>query len=80
MGCRAHRSQDELVRIARTDGGQLAVGRALPGRGAWLCVGSLEACLDLAMRRKALGRALRGDLATDATERLSGYLAERARL
>jgi len=80
VGCRARRPQDELVRIARTDGGQLAVGRAWPGRGAWLCTASVEACLDMALRRKALGRALRGDLATDATGRLSGYLAERARL
>ena len=80
MGCRAHRLQDELIRIARADGGQLAVGRAVPGRGAWLCATSLGSCLDLAVRRKAFGRALRGDLATDATERLRGYLAERARL
>ena len=80
MGCRARRTQDELVRIARAGGGQLAVGRALPGRGAWLCAASLGPCLDLAVRRKAFGRALRGDPATDATAQLRGYLAERARL
>ena len=80
MGCRARRPQDELVRIARTDGGQLAVGRALPGRGAWLCAASSGPCFDLAVRRKAFGRALRGDLATEATAGLRGYLAERARL
>ncbi len=80
MGCRARRDQVELVRITRADGGQLAVGRALPGRGAWLCTASLHVCLDLAVRRKALGRALHADLSGDATARLRDYLCERARL
>ena len=80
MGCRARRVQDQLVRISATDGGHLAVGRSLPGRGAWLCAASIVACLDLAVRRKALGRALRTELAPDATGRLRAYLAERARL
>lgn len=80
MGCRARRSQTELVRIARVDSGQLAVGRALAGRGAWLCAATTGLCLDLAVRRKALGRALRAELAPDATARLRGYLAGRARL
>lgn len=80
MGCRARRTQDELVRVARVDGGQLAVGRSLPGRGAWLCRSSVVDCLDLAVRRKAMDRALRTELAPDAAARLHGYLVERARL
>ena len=80
MGCRARRGPDELVRIARVGGGQLAVGRSLPGRGAWLCAFSVGECLELAVRRKALGRALRAELAPDAATRLRAYLAERARL
>ena len=80
MGCRARRPQAELLRVTRADDGQVAVGRALPGRGAWLCSASVLGCLDLAVRRKALGRALRGDLAPDAAPRLRAYLAERARL
>ena len=80
MGCRTRRPQDELVRVARVDGGHLAVGRSLPGRGAWLCAATVVACLDLAVRRRALGRALRAELAPDAPARLRGYLVERARL
>lgn len=68
------------MRITRADGGQLAVGRALPGRGAWLCSASLGSCLGLAVRRKALGRALHTDLSGDAAARLRDYLCERARL
>ena len=68
------------MRIVRADGGQLAVGRSLPGRGAWLCAASVEPCLDLAVRRRALGRALRAELAPDAAARLRANLAGRARL
>ena len=62
------------------DGGQLAVGRSQPGRGAWLCAATAVDCLDLAVRRRSLGRALRAELATDAAARLRCYLVERARL
>jgi len=46
------------VRLARTEGGRLAIGRDRPGRGAWLCRGSQE-CLERAVRGKAFDRALR---------------------
>ncbi len=39
----------------------MAVGRAEPGRGAWLCRGSLT-CLERAIARRALARALRGEV------------------
>ena len=68
------------MRVARVEGGQLAIGRSLAGRGAWLCRASVIPCLDAAVRRKALGRALRAELAPDAVTRLRGYAAERARL
>lgn len=59
----------ELLRVVARPGGALAVGRSLPGRGAWLCAGS-EACIDLAVRRKAFARALRADVAPAAVDRL----------
>jgi predicted RNA-binding protein YlxR (DUF448 family) len=34
------------------------MGRNLPGRGAWVCKGS-NPCLDLALRKGGLARALR---------------------
>ena len=48
-----------LVRVVRLGGGALALGRGRPGRGAWLCRDS-PACIDLAQRRRAFDRALRG--------------------
>ena len=58
VGCRATRPQSELVRVARLPDGALMVGRTLPGRGAWLCAGSV-ACFEAAVKRKAFARALR---------------------
>ncbi|MGH9210426.1 MAG: YlxR family protein [Acidimicrobiales bacterium] len=59
MGCRRRRPQRELVRFARTADGSVRPGRTLPGRGAWLCAGTLEACRAAAERRKAFTRAFR---------------------
>ena len=58
IGCRARRPQAELVRMARGPDGTLAVGRTLPGRGAWLCQASLP-CFDAAVRRRGFAKALR---------------------
>ena len=58
--------------------GDLAVGRDLPGRGAWLC-GSV-ACVDAAARRRAFSRALRADVGAEAVAVLRDVLAERARI
>ncbi|MDA8074555.1 MAG: YlxR family protein [Actinomycetota bacterium] len=69
VGCRRRAPQSELLRLVRTPGGSLAVGRALPGRGAWICVGS-PTCLERAGRRGALERALRSQLAPGAVDAL----------
>ena len=55
VGCRRRGPQGELTRVARARDGSLAVGRTLPGRGAWLCAGSLR-CFELAVRARALPR------------------------
>lgn len=43
-----------MVRVV-AEGGRVVVGRTAPGRGAWLHPG----CLDVALKRRALPRALR---------------------
>ena len=58
------------MRVVRTVDGALGVGRALPGRGAWLCAGTPVACLDLATRRRAWARALRAEVAPRAVAEL----------
>ncbi len=62
VGCRGRGMRSQLLRfvaVHRSDGIVLAPDsrRSMPGRGAWLHP-DLE-CFDLAVRRRAFGRALR---------------------
>jgi len=61
------------LRVVRTPEGGLAVGRHLPGRGAWLCAGS-PACAEEAGRRGALSRALRAPVSSQAVVALGEQL------
>lgn len=68
MGCRKADDQAALVRLARGAEG-VVVDRVAPGRGAWLHPG----CGALALKRRAIPRALRAD-AGDAA-RLAAVVA-----
>lgn len=58
VGCRGSAAKTELLRIvARPDGVRADPRQVEPGRGAYLHRD--VKCLDLAVKRKALGRALR---------------------
>jgi predicted RNA-binding protein YlxR (DUF448 family) len=61
IGCRRVTGRDDLVRVARRPDGSLGVGPSEPGRGAWLC--AQETCFEMAVRRRAFGRALRREIA-----------------
>jgi predicted RNA-binding protein YlxR (DUF448 family) len=67
------RPADELIRVVRTGAGGLTVDRSGPGRGAWLCSGSLE-CLDRAVRRHGFDRAFATAIADAEMERLQADL------
>jgi predicted RNA-binding protein YlxR (DUF448 family) len=69
VGCRRVTTPDELVRLVADAEGRVLVGRTLPGRGAWLCRGS-RGCLEAALRRGKLARALRRELAPIVVEDL----------
>jgi predicted RNA-binding protein YlxR (DUF448 family) len=58
-----------MVRVVRLGDGSLVTGRALPGRGAWLCRDS-AACVDVAQKRRAFERALRGPVGAGAVDGL----------
>nr|WP_296665059.1 YlxR family protein [Demequina sp.] len=58
VGCRGRGSRTVLVRVACVDGRAVVdESRRLPGRGAWLHPD--PTCLALALKRKAIPRALR---------------------
>ena len=62
IGCGAKASQAELVRL-RIEGERVVIDRERKGgRGAWLHPAG--ACLDRAVRRRALARAFRGRVAS----------------
>ena len=73
IGCRRKASPAGMVRVARRPDGALGVGRLEPGRGAWLCAGSVE-CFEAAVKRRAFGRALRCDLPGRELDVLRGKL------
>jgi uncharacterized protein len=69
VGCGGKGDPGGLVRLSAEGGGRVVLdaGRRLGGRGAWLHRD--PACLARALRRKALGRALRRQgLAADAED------------
>ena len=59
LGCRRTDSRSALLRVVVGGHGDLVpdLRRCLPGRGAWLH--PTGDCFDLAVRRRAFGRALR---------------------
>ena len=59
VGCRAERPKNEMLRVVRGVDGVIAVDTAgrLQGRGAYLCFN--PECLRVAVKKKALSRALR---------------------
>lgn len=74
IGCRAVRPAAEMARCALATHGP-AVGRTLPGRGAWLCS---VACFDAAVRRKAFQRAWRTEVDPATLAQLRMAFAESA--
>lgn len=75
VGCRAHLTPDDGIRVSRAADGSLVVGRSLPGRGAWVCRATAASCAAAATKRRAWSRALRAEVAPAAVERLQRALA-----
>jgi uncharacterized protein len=60
IGCRERTEKSELLRIvARDNGISIDHRQILPGRGAYLH--PRPACLEQALKRRSLGRALRSE-------------------
>lgn len=73
LGCRKKADRADLVRLVREgDHVVVDVARSAPGRGGWLH--PQRACLDAALRRGGIGRALRMQGPAD-TSAVSEYFA-----
>jgi uncharacterized protein len=74
VGCRGTAPKDELLRVVRSPSGDVRTdpgGRAA-GRGAY--VHRSDACVDLALRRGALARALRTSIGSEEARKLRGVV------
>ena len=73
IGCMTSRPKSEMVRIAVTDDGPVIdrLGR-MDGRGIYICPD--QACVDAAVKRKALQRVFRRAFDKADTERLFGEI------
>ena len=66
VGCRSRAPRPSLLRVVLRNSEVVADPSAtLPGRGAWLH--PVDECLDLALQRRAFGRALKVQEALDPT-------------
>ena len=76
VACRQMRPKKELLRVVRTPEGAVLVDRTgrQNGRGAYLC--NDAACLEKAIKIKALERALEVRLDADALSALTGAFAD----
>ena len=69
-GCRERKAKNEMIRVVRTvDGGvQLDFSGKLNGRGAYVC--PQQACLQKALKSKALDRELEVAIPQEVIDRL----------
>lgn len=74
IGCGTSKPKKELIRIVLTREGEILVdktGRA-NGRGAYIC--DDPACLQKAIKRKALNRAFRTQVSEEAAQQLTAQM------
>ena len=76
VACREHREKPLLARVVRTPGGEVVYDPRgkVPGRGAYLCRST--ACLEKAVKSRALARALETEITPEIYETLRRQMEE----
>jgi len=74
VGCREMKPKRELLRVVKSQQGEIALDRTgkMPGRGAYVC--PLQPCLQKAVKTRQLERALEHPVAPEVFEALSASL------
>ena len=75
VGCRKVKGKRELLRLAVSQGGTIAVdwGRKSPGRGVYLC--PHRECWEIGLKRDKISHSLRARLSPDNREELMALAA-----
>ncbi|MGE3269460.1 MAG: RNase P modulator RnpM [Chloroflexota bacterium] len=78
VACRSERPKREMVRIVRAPGGAVSVDPTgkQSGRGAYLCL--QPACWQVALKRRALDKALKTELSEADRTALAAFGASEA--
>ena len=76
MGCRERKAKRELIRVVRTPEGSVSLdfGGKMNGRGAYIC--RSRACLEKAVKSKALSRALETEITQEIYDLLDSQMKE----
>ncbi len=73
-GCMNHFPKENLLRIVRTPSGEVVIDKTHKsfGRGAYIC--KSEKCLNIVIKKKWLGRALKTDINPDIYEQIKRHI------
>lgn len=78
VGCGERKPQSALQRLGLVGDGleqKIERGRAIPGRGAWICRASGAECFQLANEKKSFNRAFKRRLEPGALDNLARHFA-----
>lgn len=73
MGCRSKKNPSEMIRICTLKSGEIKVN-VNEGRGAYICKD--RKCLDTAIKKSGISRALKCQINTKVYDELLGLIEE----
>ena len=78
MGCNEKKNKNELIRIVKSNDGQINIDKTgkMPGRGAYIC--ERKECLEKAIKTKRLERVFETKIDQEIYEKLRGVMIEQS--
>lgn len=78
MGCNEKKNKNELIRIVKSNDGQINIDKTgkMPGRGAYIC--ERKECLEKAIKTKRLERVFETKIEEEIYEKLRGVMIEQS--
>lgn len=77
MGCNEKKNKKDLIRIVKSNTGEINVDRTgkMPGRGAYIC--DKEECLEKLIKTKRLDRIFETKIEDEIYEKLRGVMIDK---